>query len=113
MRSRKNNFDFRIKVDPEHLPIRLTEIFTFYSILWGLLVMGDQLNFIIDHWLESVDAFDAILPIIIGLHIFTELGTFYSPEGNSGASVFSLCPCVRGNNWFSYITLGKTYRKSS
>ena len=52
------------------------------------LVMGDWLNFIIDHRLESVDAFDAILPIIIGSHIFTELSTFYAPEGNSGASGF-------------------------
>ena len=38
--------------------------------------MGDRLNFIIDHRLESVDAFDAILPIIICSHIFTELSTF-------------------------------------
>ena len=74
--------------------------------------MGDWLNFIIDHRLESVDAFDAILPIIIGSHIFTELSTFYAPEGNSGASGFSRCPCVKGNNWFSYITLGKTYCQS-
>ena len=71
--------------------------------------MGDQLNFIIDHQSESVDAFDAILPIIIGSHIFTELSTFYAPEGNLGASIFFLCPCVNGNNWFSYFTLGKTY----
>ena len=56
--------------------------------------MGDRLNFIIDHRLESVDAFDAILPIIIGSHIFTEISTFYAPEGNSGASGFFLCPCV-------------------
>ena len=56
--------------------------------------MGDRLNFIIDHRLESVDAFDAILPIIIGSHIFTELSTFYALEGNSGASGFfplSMC----------------------
>ena len=26
---------------------------------------------------------------------------------------FFLCPCVIGNNWFSYITLGKTYCQSS
>ena len=45
--------------------------------------MGDRLNFIIDHRLESVDAFDAILPIIIGSHTFAELSTFYAPEGNS------------------------------
>ena len=77
------------------------------------LVMGDRLNFIIDHRLESVDAFDAILPIIIGSHIFTKLSTFYAPEGNLGASVFFLCPCVNSNNWFSYITLGKTYCQSS
>ena len=36
------------------------------------LVMGDRLKFIIDHRLESVDAFDAILPITIGSHIFTK-----------------------------------------
>ena len=78
------------------------------------LVMGDRLNFIIDHRLESVDAFDAILPIIISSLIFTEKSTFYAPEGNSGASgFFFLCPCVKGNNWFSYITLGKTYCQSS
>ena len=50
--------------------------------------MGDRLNFIIDHRLKSVDAFEAILPIIIGLLIFTEISTFYAPEGNSGASGF-------------------------
>ena len=50
--------------------------------------MGDRLNFIIDHRLESVDAFDAILPIIIGSHIFTELSTFYDQKGNSVASGF-------------------------
>ena len=56
--------------------------------------MGDRLNFIIDHRLESVDAFDAILPIIIGSCIFTELSTFYVPEVKSGASGFfplSMC----------------------
>ena len=63
--------------------------------------MGDRLNFIIDHRLESVDAFDVILPIIIGSHIFTEFSTFYDPEGNSGASIFFLCLCVKGNNFFS------------
>ena len=42
-------------------------------------MMGDRFNFIIDHRLESVDAFDAILPILIGSHIFTELSTFYAP----------------------------------
>ena len=26
---------------------------------------------------------------------------------------FFLCPCVNGNNWFSYITLGNTYCQSS
>ena len=77
-------------------------------------MMGDWLNFIFDHRLESVDAFDAILPIIISSLIFTEKSTFYAPEGNSGASgFFFLCPCVKGNNWFSYITLGKTYCQSS
>ena len=49
------------------------------------LVTGDRLNFMIDQRLKSVDAFHAILPIIIGSHIFTELSTFYAPEGNSGA----------------------------
>ena len=53
-----------------------------------MVVMGDRLIFIIDHRLESVDAFDALLPIIIGSHIFTELSTFYALGGNSGASVF-------------------------
>ena len=52
------------------------------------LVIGDRLNFIIDHRLESVGAFDAILPIIIGSLIFTELNTFYALGGNSGASGF-------------------------
>ena len=52
--------------------------------------MGDGLIFIIDHRLESVDAFDAILPIIFGSHIFTELSTFYDPERNSGASLVFL-----------------------
>ena len=74
---------------------------------------GDRFIFIIDHWLELVNAFDAILPIIIGSHISTELSTLYALEGNSGASGFFLCPCVKGNNWFSYITLGKTYCQSS
>ena len=50
--------------------------------------MGDRLNFIIHHRLELVDVFDAILPIIIGLHIFTEISNFYALEGNSGASDF-------------------------
>ena len=57
--------------------------------------MGDRLNFIIDHRLESVDVFDTILPIIIGSHIFTELSTFYDPEGNSGASGFFSFVCVQ------------------
>ena len=50
--------------------------------------MKDRCNFIIDHRLELVDAFNVILRIIIGSHIFTELSTFYPPEGNSGASGF-------------------------
>ena len=50
--------------------------------------MGDRLNFIINHRLESVDAFDAILLIIIGSHIFTELSTFYALERNLVASGF-------------------------
>ena len=56
------------------------------------LVIGDRLNITFDHWLESVHAIDAILPIIIDSHIFTELSTLlvllYAPEGNSGASGF-------------------------
>ena len=58
--------------------------------------MGDRLNFIIDHRLELVNAlpFDVILPIIIASHIFTELSTFYAPEGNSEASVFFFFVCV-------------------
>ena len=52
--------------------------------------MGDRLNFIIDHRLESVEACNAILPIIIGSNIFTELSTFYAPEGNLGASGYYL-----------------------
>ena len=79
--------------------------------------MGDRLNFIIDHWLESVDAFDAILLIIIGSYIFTELSTFCAPERKFRSICHDLgffrCPCVKGNNWFSYITLGKTYCQSS
>ena len=59
-----------------------------------ILVMGDRLNFIIDHQLESEDAFDAILPIIIGTLIFTELNTFYALWGTSEASgFFSLSEC--------------------
>ena len=46
-------------------------------------------------------------------HIFTELSTFYALEGNLGDSVFFLFLCVKGNNWFSYIILGKTYCQSS
>ena len=43
------------------------------------------------------------------------LSTFYAPEGNLRASGFFLCRClcVNGNNWFYYITLGKTYCQSS
>ena len=61
--------------------------------------MGDRLNFIIDHRLESVDAFDVILSIIIGSHIFTELSTFYALEGNSGVSGF-----------FSFVRVYHVYR---
>ena len=50
--------------------------------------MGDGLNFMIDHRLESLDAFDAILSIIIRSHIFTEKTTFYALEGNPGAHGF-------------------------
>ena len=37
-------------------------------------VMGGRLNFIINHPLDSrrIDAFDAILPILISSHILTE-----------------------------------------
>ena len=35
-------------------------------------VMGDRLNFIINHQLESIDAFDVVLPIIIGSIRFTK-----------------------------------------
>ena len=66
---------------------------------------GDRLNFIIDHRLESVDAFDAILPIIIGSHIFTELSLkkrYFLCLGRKFRSiwVFFRCPChgVKGNN---------------
>ena len=70
--------------------------------------MGDRFNFIIDHRLESVDSFDAILPIIIGSHIFTELSTHYArKEIQEHLGYFFFCPCVKSNNWFSYITLGK------
>ena len=54
---------------------------------------GGQLNFIIDHRLESLDALYAILPIIIGSHIFTE----NSPVRKSKGIWFlpSLCICPR------------------
>ena len=48
-----------------------------------MVVMGVQLIFIIDHWLESVDAYSAIFPIIIGSHIITELSIFFAPEVSS------------------------------
>ena len=76
--------------------------------------MGGWLIFIIDHQLESVDAFNAILPIITGSHIFTELSTFMPrKEIQEQLGFFFLCTCVKGNNWFSYITLGKTYYRKS
>ena len=50
-----------------------------------LLVVGDRLNFIIDHRLESLDA---ILLIMNGSHIFTEKSTFYALEGNPGTYGF-------------------------
>ena len=53
-------------------------------------MVGDRLNFIIDHPLESLDAFDAILMIMIGSHIFTEKSTFYALEENPGAYGFYL-----------------------
>ena len=73
------------------------DLFSFnypYIIIIYVVVMGDRLNFIIDHRLELVEAFDAILPIIIGSHIFTELSAFNSSEGNSGASGYYLFVCV-------------------
>ena len=79
-------------------------------------MIGDRLNFIIDHRLESVDAFHAILPIIIGTHIFTELSTFYALEGNPGLFGFhqvSVCPCVKVIIDFPYIALCKSYFISS
>ena len=91
-------------------------LFSLYKIQgYRVVVMGDRLNFKIHNWLESVDAFDAILPIIISSLIFTEKSTFYAPKGNSGASgfFFFICPCVKGNNWISCINLGKTYCQSS
>ena len=45
--------------------------------------------------------------------IVTDLSTFYAPEGNSGASGVFFCLCAKGNNWFSYITQGRTYCQSS
>ena len=54
----------------------------------GKELMGDRLNFIIDHRLESLNAFDAILSIIISSHIFTEKSTFSALEGNPGAYCF-------------------------
>ena len=51
-------------------------------------MVGDRLNFIIDHRLESLDAFDAILSIMLGSHIFTEKSTFYALEGNPGTYSF-------------------------
>ena len=64
--------------------------------------MGDRLDFKIDHRLESVDAFDVILTIIISSHILTELSTlymFYAPEGNSEATGFFFLSM--------YLSLGK------
>ena len=60
-----------------------------YKLLFPV-VMGDRLNFIIDHWLESVDACDVILPIIIGLHIFTALSTFYARKEIQDHLIFTL-----------------------
>ena len=79
-----------------YIPFVFHEIYPLDDLdIYWQLVMGDRLSFIIDHRLESVDAFNAILPIIIGFHIFTELSTFYALEGYSGASGFFFhCPCV-------------------
>ena len=77
------------------------------------------MNFIIDHQLESVDAFDAILLIIIALHIFNELSTYvpFMPQNEIQEHLvftlslyFSVC---KGHNWFSYKTLCKIYCQSS
>ena len=90
------------KYDKVYLPLNNKKIFTlpFWSgvhyIIFSLgakpshllLVVGDRLNFIIDHGLESLDAFDAILLIMIGSHIFTEKSTFYALEGNPGTYGF-------------------------
>ena len=82
-----------------------------------MVVMGDQLNFIIDHQLESGDAFDAILSIMIGSHKFTELSTFLCPGRTFRIIWFLPClcifPCVQCHDWFSHITLCKSYYQSS
>ena len=54
-------------------PMTLFKVVSFLFLPCSEVVMGDRLNFIIDHRLESVDAFDAILPIIIGSHILTKV----------------------------------------
>ena len=51
-------------------------------------MLGDRLNLIIDHLLESLDAFDVILLFMIGSHIFTKKSTFYALEGNPGTYGF-------------------------
>ena len=79
-------------------------------------MMGDRLNFIIDHRLELVEAFDAILPIIIGSNIFTELVLFMPQkeiQEHLAITCLCICPCVKDHNWFSFIILCKTYCKSS
>ena len=64
-----------------------------------VLMMGDRLNIIIDYGFESFDAFDAILPIIFGPHIFTEYSSLYTLEGNAEAyDLPSFCPCFMGHN---------------
>ena len=81
-----------------------------------MLVMGDRLNFIIDHLLESVDAFDTILLIIFGSHIHW-IKYFLCPWRKSRSIWFlpclCFCPCGKGHNWFSFIILCKTYCQSS
>ena len=73
-------------------PITRSAPFNFaLSKTYNSIIRG-SVEFIINHRLESVDALDAILPIIISSHIFTELSTFYASEGNSGASDYGFYP---------------------
>ena len=73
--------------------------------------MGDRLNFIIDHRLEPVRCDFADYNRFTHIHWIK----YFLCPGRKFRSIwgFFLCPCVNGNNWFSYITLGKTYCQSS